>query len=58
MKTENKIQSSLTYSKIEDLNIKNNNEEENTRSGTVTKIRRLDEEILPISTPDINDDET
>ncbi len=47
------------HSELEDLPIKTNlDDDENIRTATVTKIRHSDEEILPLSTPDINDDET
>jgi hypothetical protein len=33
-------------------------DDENARAATVTKIRHSDEEVLPVSTPDITEDDT
>ncbi|CAF2401003.1 unnamed protein product [Rotaria sp. Silwood2] len=53
-KTERKIQSDISSdSKIDETNNVNN---ENIRSATVTKTRCSEDEILPLATPDSDDD--
>ena len=57
LKSERKIQSNISsHSKTEETIP--NTDDENVRTATVTKMRPPEEELLRVSTPDINNEDT